>query len=185
MRAAWMQARTAYGENYPCSCHVLRLGPAVGDQRQPVLTPAAAAYIRLRFLIDECLSARLGVLLSDAGHDAVHVGDLGLLGGTDETVMAAALDDRRIVVSADTDFGETLAASIAQYPSVLLLRRKGRTAALLPVPAFGPRLLLGTEGSTELVEANQHLVPNRLVTLNHSFRQPTLEGCLRHQLGRC
>jgi len=70
----------------------------------------------------------LGVLLSDAGHDAVHVGDLALLGATDETVMAAALDDSRIVVSADTDFGEVLAASIAQYPSVILLRRKGRTA---------------------------------------------------------
>jgi len=67
----------------------------------------------------------LGVLLSDAGHDAVHVGDLALLGATDETVMAAALDDSRIVVSADTDFGEVLAASIAQYPSVILLRRKG------------------------------------------------------------
>jgi len=70
----------------------------------------------------------LGVLLSDAGHDAVHVGDLALLGATEETVMAAALDDSRIVVSADTDFGEVLAASIAQYPSVILLRRKGRTA---------------------------------------------------------
>lgn len=66
--------------------------------------------------------------MSDAGHDAVHVGDLALLGATEETVMAAALDDSRIVVSADTDFGEVLAASIAQYPSVILLRRKGRTA---------------------------------------------------------
>lgn len=82
----------------------------------------------MRFLIDECLSTRLGVLLSEAGHDAVHVGDLDLLGVTDETVMAAARDDTRIVVSADTDFGELLAASTAQYPSVILFRRNGRTA---------------------------------------------------------
>jgi len=57
--------------------------------------------------------------------------------------------------------------------------------ALLPVPALGPRLLLGTEGSTELAEANQHVAPNRLLAVNHPFRHPTLEGCLRHQLGRC
>ena len=82
----------------------------------------------MRFLIDECLSTRLAVLLCEAGHDAVHVGDLDLLGATDETVMAAALDDTRIVVSADTDFGEMLAASTAQYPSVILFRRSGRTA---------------------------------------------------------
>lgn len=58
----------------------------------------------------------------------MHVGDLNLLGATDETVMAAALDDPRIVVFADTDFGELLAASTAQYPSVILFRRNGRTA---------------------------------------------------------
>lgn len=82
----------------------------------------------MRFLIDECLSTRLGALLSEAGHDALHVDDLGLLGARDELVMAAALDDTRIVVSADTDFGELLAASTAQYPSVILFRRNGRTA---------------------------------------------------------
>lgn len=82
----------------------------------------------MRFLIDDCLSTRLAVLLCEAGHDAVHVGDLDLLGATDETVMAAALDDTRTVVSADTDFGEMLAASTAQHPSVILFRRSGRTA---------------------------------------------------------
>lgn len=60
----------------------------------------------MRFLIDECLSGRLAVLLVDAGHDAVHAGDLGLLGATDETVMGAAIAEERVVVSADTDFGE-------------------------------------------------------------------------------
>lgn len=68
------------------------------------------------------------MLLVDAGHDAVHAGDLGLLGATDETVMGAAIAEERVVVSADTDFGGILAASRAQQPSVILFRRQGRTA---------------------------------------------------------
>jgi predicted nuclease of predicted toxin-antitoxin system len=47
----------------------------------------------LKLLIDESLSARVAHLLCDAGHEAVHVGDLGLLGAPDDDVMAAARDD--------------------------------------------------------------------------------------------
>jgi len=49
--------------------------------------------------------------LIDAGHDAVHAGDRGLLGAPDDAVIRAALAESRTVVSADTDFGELLAAS--------------------------------------------------------------------------
>jgi len=55
--------------------------------------------------------------------------------------------------------------------------------ALVPVPGFGPRLLFGGEGASELVEASQRVVPQRLVDAGHAFRHPELEGCLRHQLG--
>lgn len=82
----------------------------------------------MRFLIDECLSARLAVLLTAAGHDAVHVGDRGLLGAADDVVLAAALAESRIVVSADTDFGELLAERRVAEPSLVLFRRPGRTA---------------------------------------------------------
>jgi len=64
------------------------------------------------------------------------------------------------------------------------LARVLRRPALLPVPAFGPRLLLGSEGSTELAEANQRVEPDLLRSVHHRFRHPVLEGCLRHQLGR-
>jgi len=55
--------------------------------------------------------------------------------------------------------------------------------ALVPVPGFGPRLLFGSEGASELVEASQRVVPQRLADVGHAFRHPELEGCLRHQLG--
>lgn len=55
--------------------------------------------------------------------------------------------------------------------------------AMLPVPSFGPRLLLGKQGATELAEANQRVVPAKLAALDHRFRQPTVEDALGHQLG--
>ncbi len=69
----------------------------------------------------------------------------------------------------------------AQYTEVLaaVLRRP----AMLPVPSFGPRLLLGEQGARELAEANQRVVPQRLLDAGHRFRRVDLEDCLRHQLG--
>lgn len=55
--------------------------------------------------------------------------------------------------------------------------------ALLPVPSFGPRLLLGKQGATELAEANQRVAPAKLESLGHRFRQPTVADALGHQLG--
>ena len=55
--------------------------------------------------------------------------------------------------------------------------------ALLPVPDFGPKLLLGDQGARELAAADQYVVPRTLIDAGHRFRRPTLEACLRHQLG--
>jgi uncharacterized protein len=56
--------------------------------------------------------------------------------------------------------------------------------AALPVPAFGPRLLLGAEGASELAQASQYVRPHRLTEAGHQFRHPQLETALRHMLGR-
>ncbi|MBO0841259.1 MAG: DUF5615 family PIN-like protein [Sciscionella sp.] len=71
----------------------------------------------MRFLLDECLSARLATLLRDAGHDCVHVQDRELLGASDERVMTCALRQLRVLLSMDTDFGELLARSNARAPA--------------------------------------------------------------------
>ena len=70
----------------------------------------------------------------------------------------------------------------ADYTAVLagLLHRP----ALVPVPALGPRLLLGAEGARELAEASQYVHPQRLINAGHHFRHPDLEAALRHTLGR-
>jgi uncharacterized protein len=56
--------------------------------------------------------------------------------------------------------------------------------ALIPVPAFGPRLLLGEEGAREIAEASQYVRPERLIEAGHHFRQPDLGQALRHVFGR-
>jgi uncharacterized protein (TIGR01777 family) len=55
--------------------------------------------------------------------------------------------------------------------------------AVLPVPSFGPRVLLGRQGARELAEADQRVQPAALQQLGHRFRQPTIEDALAHQLG--
>lgn len=59
-----------------------------------------------------------------------------------------------------------------------------RRPATLPVPALGPRLLLGEQGARELAYASQRVAPRRLVQAQHRFRQPALDSALRHLLGR-
>lgn len=66
-------------------------------------------------------------------------------------------------------------------------RTLGRTLhrpAVLPVPALGPRLLLGRQGADELALADQCVLPRRLEQEHHRFRRPTLSAALAHQLGR-
>lgn len=77
----------------------------------------------MKFLVDECLTRDVAERLTAAGHEAVHVGDLDLLGATDLEVMASAVDSGRVVISADTDVGELLAKGGRTLPSVILLRR--------------------------------------------------------------
>ena len=78
----------------------------------------------MRFLIDENLSWRLAPLLSTSGHDAVHIRDLDASGAPDSEVMALAVRDSRVIISADTDFGALLAHTRATKPSVILVRER-------------------------------------------------------------
>jgi uncharacterized protein len=70
----------------------------------------------------------------------------------------------------------------AQYARTL--GRVLRRPALLPVPPAGPRLLLGDEGTRELILASQRVRPAVLAAADHPFRFPELDGALRHVLGR-
>jgi predicted nuclease of predicted toxin-antitoxin system len=57
----------------------------------------------MKFLVDNALSPALAVLLKEAGHDALHVRDVGLAKAEDKAIFDLAAADARVVVSADTD----------------------------------------------------------------------------------
>lgn len=84
----------------------------------------------MRWLLDENQSPVIAELLCSAGHDAVHVRDLGRAGASDLELLVVAADEDRVIVSGDTDFGELLARTNRSRPSIVLLRRQaGRKAA--------------------------------------------------------
>jgi predicted nuclease of predicted toxin-antitoxin system len=78
----------------------------------------------VKFLLDQNVSPALVVLLADADHVAKHIRDLGMREAPDDVVLAAARDAEAVLISSDTDFGELLARSNANEPSVILLRRQ-------------------------------------------------------------
>jgi predicted nuclease of predicted toxin-antitoxin system len=78
----------------------------------------------MRFLVDASMSPVGVQALRDAGHDAIHVGEVLRLDAPDAVILEHAERDGRVVVAADTDFGELLASRRAAEPSVVLFRRQ-------------------------------------------------------------
>lgn len=76
----------------------------------------------MRLLLDANLSPRIATVLGEAGHDVVHVFDIGLTDATDIVILEHAAAERRVVVSSDTDFGALLARQRRADPSYVLLR---------------------------------------------------------------
>lgn len=64
------------------------------------------------------------------------------------------------------------------------LARVLRRPAAVPVPAFGPRLLLGEQGARELTGADQRVSAAKSESWGYEFRHRTLEAALRHVLGK-
>jgi predicted nuclease of predicted toxin-antitoxin system len=76
----------------------------------------------VRLLLDANLSPEVARLLNEAGHDAIHVSEIGLLSAPDPEIMEAAAQEGRVLLTADADFGALLALGSRATPSVVLLR---------------------------------------------------------------
>jgi predicted nuclease of predicted toxin-antitoxin system len=76
----------------------------------------------VRLLFDANLSPEVARRLTASGHDAIHVADLGLLSAPDPDIMRAAVEEDRVLITADSDFAAMLALGALRAPSVVLLR---------------------------------------------------------------
>jgi uncharacterized protein len=70
----------------------------------------------------------------------------------------------------------------AEYTKIL--GRVLRRPAVIPIPPFGPALLLGRELTDELLFTSARVLPERLQTAGYTFRHTHLEQCLRDVLDR-
>jgi hypothetical protein len=52
----------------------------------------------------------------------------------------------------------------------------------LPIPSFGPKLILGAELADNLLFSGQKVLPTVLESDGYTFTHPTLEGALRDLL---
>lgn len=76
----------------------------------------------MKFLIDMPLSPALSVWLTRQGHDAIHALDAGMDRAPDTAILQRAIDERRVIITADLDFPRLLAITQANGPGLILYR---------------------------------------------------------------
>jgi predicted nuclease of predicted toxin-antitoxin system len=68
-----------------------------------------------------------GQFLRTLGHDVVHLVDQGLERLPDDQIVEKALEENRVIVTHDLDFGRIVALSRGTVPSVVTLRLSDMT----------------------------------------------------------
>lgn len=76
----------------------------------------------MKFLADMGISPKIVDWLCETGHDAVHLHDEGLERLSDEKILEKARRERRVVITHDLDFGDLMALSQRDDPSVIIFR---------------------------------------------------------------
>ena len=75
----------------------------------------------MRWLVDECVAAPLVAFLRTAGHDVVYIAEAAA-GLSDADVVALALQEERLLLTEDKDFGDLVFRRERIVPGVVLLR---------------------------------------------------------------
>ncbi|MCE9645273.1 MAG: DUF5615 family PIN-like protein [Chloroflexi bacterium] len=83
----------------------------------------------MKFLADMGISPLVVDELRQKGYEAAHLRDEGLHRMTDGDILEKARQEESILLTHDLDFGELLAASGGNLPSVIIFRLKDMRAA--------------------------------------------------------
>ncbi len=116
--------------------------------------------MRIKLLLDQGLPRSASPLLSQAGIDTIHVGEIGYSKAEDQEILFLAKEKKRVVVTLDADFHTLLALSNATSPSVIRIRIERLKAVAMT------KLLLSI-----LPECENDLVKGAVVTVDaHRLR---------------
>ena len=161
----------------------------VCSQWEAACQPARDAGIRV-------VNLRIGVVLSAAGGALekmllpFQLGAGGVVGSGRQYMSWIALDDLlKVILHALADdelhgaVNATAPAPVSNREFTKTLGRVLRRPTIVPMPAFAARLAFG-EMADALLLSSARVVPKRLTQAGFEFAYPSLEGALRHVLGR-
>jgi predicted nuclease of predicted toxin-antitoxin system len=75
----------------------------------------------VRWLADECIAASLVAFLRDAGHDVLYIAEAAA-GLSDPDVIVLALQEKRLLLTEDKDFGDLVFRRERAVPGLVLIR---------------------------------------------------------------
>ena len=111
----------------------------------------------MKLLIDMNLSPRWVTTLGAAGYDAVHWFDIGAPNAPDHAILEHARNHGFVVLTHDLDFGDILAATGGEAPSVVQLR-----AANVSAEQTAPALLSALANHADALEGGALLTVDLL-----------------------
>lgn len=77
--------------------------------------------MELKFIIDECIGPRVAHWLQENNYDVVSIYD-DLRGTNDDSVLLKAISEKRILITADKDFGDMIFQKQLKHSGIILLR---------------------------------------------------------------
>ena len=107
----------------------------------------------MNFVADESCAGPVIRALREAGHDVIAIAEVAK-GATDDQVLARALDEKRVLITEDHDFGELVYARGRSTAGVLLVRFDSRARRAKPATVVEAAAKLGSrlQGAFAVVE---------------------------------
>lgn len=83
----------------------------------------------MRLLLDQMLREEVAEQLRAAGHDVIRVSERGLGRADDAQILARAIQEERILVTIDSDFGDWVTLPLSEHLGVIRVRVHPTTSA--------------------------------------------------------
>lgn len=96
----------------------------------------------MNFLADESCAGPVIRALREAGHDVLAIAEV-VKGATDEEVLNRALNDKRVLIAEDRDFGELVYARGHPSIGIILVRFHSRARRIKAATVVGAVTTLG------------------------------------------